>query len=506
MLTPEYIESMGGELIGLYDALEDSIIEDISRRIVKTEILTDTAQWQVIQAQYSGMIFDDVIEKVAAVTKFSQEEIRQIFEDAGAECIKIESAYVTAAGERTISLAESGAMKRLLDENIALINREVRNLTGTTAVTSQMAYINATNVAYMQVTSGAFSYQDAIARAIRATAIDGVKVRYSSGRNANIDTAVRRSVLTGVNQTAGKLTETYASECGCEYYETTAHFGARPSHQDWQGQVFKINGSDSRYKNFYDATGYGSGDGLCGWNCRHSFHMFWPGISQRAYTSKQIETYNKKTVIYNNHSMTEYEASQEARKQEREIRESKRVLAAQNAAIKASENDMLTNALKEQYEVESVRLKQKEAKLRDFCRQTNYKYDSFRTQVHAIKDDNGNIVHFDKSASQRAVQAKKRSDRILTELVGIKTSDGLEVKGLTKHFADRCQERKVSISGVEDALTNPLHITKIRTNDDGRSKQYIGRYATVVINPDNGNIPTVWRTGNDKIKKYGGNT
>ena len=70
MLTPEYIESIGSELLGLYDALEDSIVEDIARRIVKTGTLTDSAQWQIIQAQYSGMIMDDVIEKVAASTRF----------------------------------------------------------------------------------------------------------------------------------------------------------------------------------------------------------------------------------------------------------------------------------------------------------------------------------------------------------------------------------------------------------------------------------------------------
>lgn len=409
MLTPEYIEGIGSEYMELTYIYENSVVEDIARKIVKTGILTDSAHWQSIQAQYSGMLMDDIIEKVASYTKYSQEEVRQIFEDAGAECIQIESTYVTAAGGKKIALAGSGAMRRLLDENIALMNREVKNLTGTTAITSQMAYLNATNLAYMQVTSGAFSYQDAIVRAIRATAIEGVKIRYPSGRNASIDTAIRRSVLTGVNQAAGKLTETYASECGCEYYETTAHFGARPSHQEWQGQVFKISGSDGRYKNFYDATGYGSGDGLCGWNCRHSFHMFWPGISQRAYTATQIKSYNDKTVSYNGHPMTEYEASQEARRQERAIRESKRVLAAQNAAIKEANDEELIKSLKEDYKAESVRLKQREATLKDFCNQTNRSYDSFRTQVHATLDEKGRITHFDRSASQRAVWANRKA-------------------------------------------------------------------------------------------------
>ncbi len=90
MLTPEYIEGIGSEYMELTYIYENSVVEDIARKIVKTGILTDSAQWQSIQAQYSGMLMDDIIEKVASYTKFSQEEVRQIFEDAGAECIQIE--------------------------------------------------------------------------------------------------------------------------------------------------------------------------------------------------------------------------------------------------------------------------------------------------------------------------------------------------------------------------------------------------------------------------------
>lgn len=505
MLTPEYIESIGEELLGLYDELEKSMIDDIARRIVKTGYLTDTAQWQVLQAQHSGMLLDDIIEQIASATEYSEDEVKEIFTQAGAESIKIDSAYVSAAGGKTVTLASSGAMRRLLDENVKLINRDIGNLTGTTAVNSQQAYINATNEAYMKVTSGAFSYQEAIADAIRKTAEEGVKITFPSGRMANLDVAIRRTVVTSVNQTAGKLTETYADECGCDYYETTAHYGARPSHAEWQGQVFKIHGSDKKYRNFKEATGYGTGAGLCGWNCRHSFHLFFPGISKPAYTKKQIEAYNEKTVKYNGQSMTEYEATQEARRMERDIRESKRVLSASNAAIKATDDKTLTNALKEQYEAESVRLKQKEAKLRDFCRQTNRTYESARTQVHAIRDEKGRIVHFDKSASQRAVQAKKRSDRIRENLLGMETSDGVVIKDLSFHFEDRCQERGATMTGVQDALTNPLYITNIRVDAQGRpSKQYIGRYATVPVNPDNGALTTAWRTGTKTVEKYGG--
>lgn len=105
---------------------------------------------------------------------------------------------------------------------------EIGNLTLTTAIATQQEYIQALNAAYMKVTSGAFSYQEAIRQAIRDAAVKGTSVMYDSGYISKLDTAIRTSLLTGVNQTAGKLTELYASELGAEYYETTRIFLQSP--------------------------------------------------------------------------------------------------------------------------------------------------------------------------------------------------------------------------------------------------------------------------------------
>lgn len=511
MLTPEYIDSIGGELLGLYDALEDSIVEDIARRIVKTGYLTDSAKWEVIQAQQCGLLMDEVIEQIASTSGYSQEEIKQIFEDAGAENIRIDSTYVKAATGKTIALSESGAMRRLLDENIKLINREVGNLTGTTAVMSQMSYLNATNMAYMQVTSGAFSYQTAIAMAIKSAAAEGVKISYPSGRSANIDVAIRRAVLTGVNQVAGKLTETYAAEMDCGYYETTAHAGARPDHQTWQGRVFKIKGSSSRYPNFYDATGYGTGSGLCGWNCRHSFHPFWLGISKRAYSEKQLTSYTEKTTTYNGVDMTDYEASQLQRKQEREIRESKRTLSGINAAIKESDDDLLTAELKRQYQAESVVLKAKEKKLKDFCNQTHRSYDSARTQVHATRDAKGRIVHFDKSAAQRAVQANKKalakySDYHYNKDGTIVVTDypsRIRPKGKSYEVAETTAKKGGKSRYIYDE--NGVLVTRIDNNDHGNAKWHSygknGEHAHDITFDDEGDMKDIPRELTSKERK-----
>lgn len=81
-------------------------------------------------------------------------------------------------------------------------------------------------------------------------------------------------------------------EMDCEFVEVTAHEGARPTHAVWQGRVYHRGGAvvqdGERYEDFETATGYGTGPGLCGWNCRHNFYPFYPGISVRNYTDERL--------------------------------------------------------------------------------------------------------------------------------------------------------------------------------------------------------------------------
>ena len=50
----------------------------------------------------------------------------------------------------------------------------------------------------------------------------------------------------------------------------------------------------------------------------------------------------------------------------------------------------------------AVNLKRKEAELKHFCKATDRRIDTTRSQVHAIKDASGKVGGFDRSAAQRA--------------------------------------------------------------------------------------------------------
>ena len=91
-------------------------------------------------------------------------------------------------------------------------------------------------------------------------------------------------------------------EMDCEFVEVTAHEGARPTHAVWQGRVYHRGGAvvqdGERYEDFEAATGYGTGPGLCGWNCRHNFYPFYPGISVRNYTDERLAELDARNIPY----------------------------------------------------------------------------------------------------------------------------------------------------------------------------------------------------------------
>ncbi len=89
----------------------------------------------------------------------------------------------------------------------------------------------------------------------------------------------------------------------------------------------------------------------------------------------------------------------------------------------------------------------------------------------------------------------------------IKASNGVSITHLSEHALDRTQldSRPVTVDGIMDALKNPLNHDSIITKHDssGRpSQQFIGKSATVAVNPETGVITTTWCTGSRTKRKY----
>ena len=392
MLTPDYLEYCADDIVELYSRLDESIIRDIARRIVKTGNITDTANWQIEKIQQGGYLYDDVIAEIARITGESDSRVKTLFENAGLKSMEFDNAIYKKAGFVIPKDVMSAAAYQVLRAGADKTSGNLRNLTMTTANTSQSAYINACTLAEMQIESGAFDYQTAIRNAVREAAKKGSVVSYPSGHIDRLDVAVRRAVLTGVSQTTGQVALQNAKDMGCDLMEITAHSGARPSHQVWQGQLVSLSGRTGYFS--LSDIGYGEGSGFKGWNCRHDWFPYFEGISQRAYSDDDLKALDEETVTYNGKSYTEYAATQVQRAMEREIRSTRRELIGLDELIKGGDS-----GAKAEFENLSVKLKSQEAKLKDFCYKTDRKVDKFRVQVNG----------FDKSVSQKAVWTEKKA-------------------------------------------------------------------------------------------------
>ncbi|MEO4004068.1 hypothetical protein [Flavobacterium sp. CAU 1735] len=85
---------------------------------------------------------------------------------------------------------------------------------------------------------------------------------------------------------------------------------------------------------------------------------------------------------------------------------------------------------------------------------------------------------------------------------GIKTANGIEITGFSKHGLNRIIERGVKPNSILDAIKNPLKTGNIVTDQFGRqSQRFIGRYAEGVVNPLTGQIISVNPTSSSKAVK-----
>lgn len=307
MLTPEYLAATPDALVELYGKIEQDILANMAERIAKYDYYIPAVQHQHQRLRAMGMLETEIEQQLAALTGKTQAELKKLMAQAVDEALTSDAKIYAAAGMGDVDPLAVAGVRKALQSGLRQTSGIFRNLTRTTANTAAKQFEDALDRAWLQVTSGAFDYNTAIRNAVKDLARTGVQsITYPSSHVDTIETAVRRAVVTGVNQTAAKSQLALMDELDIDLVEVTAHAGARPSHQEWQGQIYCRKGSHPKYKNFEEATGYGTGDGLCGWNCNHSFFPYVEG-APRTYSKAQLKDYSAKNITYNGQQLTEYE-------------------------------------------------------------------------------------------------------------------------------------------------------------------------------------------------------
>lgn len=367
MLSPRYLAGLSDDLIEIYSQLEIDILRDMARRLARVGKITETTKWQAQVLTEAGGLKQDIARILHKYDKRIVQEIQEIFNDALIKNARADNRIFAEATGRTIS--DNNAQMMLA--TIKKTHEDLSRLTLTSAEVTNKTFLKQANNAYMQVTSGAFDYDTAMKMAANEIAKNGVTTMITYTNNAkpvrrNLESAVRMNILTGVNQTASQQTMNNCEALDCDLVEVTAHIGARPEHEEWQGKVYSVSGKSEKYPPF-SICGYGEADGICGINCRHSFYPYFEGM-ERHYSQDDLDEMSKETVDYNGKSYSRYEGEQQLRHIERTIRHYKKEAATQDAM--GIDNTAAR-----------CKIGEWQAKARDFTEQTGIRRDRAREYI-----------------------------------------------------------------------------------------------------------------------------
>lgn len=392
MLTPEQITEIVNTMYPLLDGLNAWITKDLIQRFMarmergEANVLTETDHWQLQVYKDAGGHLEALQQQLQTFTGKSELEVKAIFEDAGIKAWTADEAFFTAHGITTAQpttgqeekqvLGLSESMVKTLTDTYQRTNATVRNFTRTTATASQQRLITALDTAHFKVITGAQSYTAAVKDAVNELAEQQTKVHYSTGHTDTIETAVLRAVRTGVAQASGNLSIQGMIEHDWDLIRVSAHLGARygdggenpGNHFWWQGKLYSRTGKTPGYPLFAETTGYGTGEGLCGWNCRHSFG---PGDPNNNPFKDYDAEENKKA----------YDLSQKQRRMESSIRQSKRKVLGLQTAIDVADDAELKATLEADHSKAAIRLQKQNQAYAAFCKDNDLKPLSDRISI-----------------------------------------------------------------------------------------------------------------------------
>ena len=402
MLTPQELLEIVDTLHPQLDTLNQWITADLISRLMarlgrgEEFLLTGTDQWQLEVYKSAGGHYEALEREIKRFTKKTDAEVKAIFEDAGIRAWAADDAFYVAHGLESVPLAQSEYMIRLLTDTYQRTNGEIHNFTRTTAKASQQQLINVLDTAHFKVMSGAQSYTQAVKDAVNDVISNQAKVHYPTGHVDTIETAVLRAVRTGVGQASGNMAMQGMIERDWDLIRTSAHIGARygdggenPSnHFWWQGKLFSRTGKTPGYLLFEEATGYGTGEGLCGWNCRHSFG---PGDPEHnPYADFDAEE-NKKV----------YDLSQQQRKAEARIRQQKIKVLGLREAVDAAEDTAVKATLQDEYNKAALKLQRYNQAYNSFCEDNN---------LHKL-NDRITVAKWTRSEAAKATAAARKAQQ-----------------------------------------------------------------------------------------------
>lgn len=277
-------------LIDIYDEIEMEIIKDILDRLLTYDKNQGSLKWYLEKLKELKVLQQKDLKIVNKNKKQIEKVLKNILHNAGTKIDNLDTLkkyYEQGLIDKNpLELFDSPSTNKLINEALK-DTHNIMDLINTKAIEgANKAYKNIINKAYIETSSGIYTYTESIRNALDSFAKEGIKtVNYESGVSLSIESAIRRDVVTRVNKLVGDCEIENAKSLGTNLMYVDQHLGARvrtkytkedyEAHAEWQGKKYMIEGSNDKYDNLYEKTGYGKMLGLKGINCYHHMHPTW---------------------------------------------------------------------------------------------------------------------------------------------------------------------------------------------------------------------------------------
>ena len=374
MLSDYELTELTQPIIAIYNQIEMELLEKIAKRFDVYDKIGGSLEWQLKKLDELGALTNEAVKVISSMSKRGEKEIAQMLNDASIGNIDmdlLEEAYSNGfIFVDPHKIMESPALRATVELSFKDLGKAYRLIQTIALENTKQAYMDVINRSYIETASGIYDYGTSIRAALRDMADQGITgATYRRGYKVvkySIEGTVRRDTITAVHKLANKGAEQAAKEIGAEYVEVSAHIGARVAkdqignHAGWQGKVYRLEGSEPKYPNLKEKTGYPDEiRGLGGVNCRHRMFPFFPGISVP--NKHQIDPEENKRV---------YEATQIQRGMERKIRSLKKRMIVAKASGDMEKAKAYRKALTE-----------KQKQIDKFCKDNNLRRQTEREMV-----------------------------------------------------------------------------------------------------------------------------
>ena len=402
MYDDERLEELRKRAAAIAEPIWETLLRDIVRRVRGAGGITSTAEYQIYRAEQLGLAEKAIKAAIAEQLKISDAAIDMLFEELWDE---------------TVLFEENAELRQLVEaygtvsKKTAAADYEGLWVPGPDGklYTVKEAYGKIMDFAWMQTATGTYDFQTAVREATKKLLERGLRViPGKDGRSYRLEYAVRSYITNRMGEMFNAVNQMNYDAIGADGWEISAHPAPAPDHALYQGRQYS--------KEEYDRINNSLARKFGWWNCRHLVYPVRLGVSPRAYSDEQLQTYlddNEKGVWYNGQHYTLSEARDRKRQLESLISQTKYdILAAEGDA----------GLLKER----QIRLQNQRREYERFCRETGQEPENWRTMV----------ATFGRSEASKAAWAARKLGMGTSTL---RTKDAMRVQLSALTEAERAQ-------------------------------------------------------------------